>query len=237
MLQGIAMSNVLRNVFCPDSRSLFRYVGDPVNPPPRPAQQVDELGLPHDFAQSVWGMPIEMILCLAATSDLAVDEPSLSREEVQRRVNLIENKIKTWQPPALAAQALTENAILAMENLVTGEMWRQVRLELRDQTENTLGLTVSLPFFQASLIFLYQAVLHLGPLAPRIRHALAQLIALGSRVTPPLLPPQSPPTSPLPTACPATERVCCWAIAATACINEDDRTLCREGIRRAVTDR
>lgn len=125
MLQGFALNDILRCIVHPHRRTLFRYLDDPVDPPPLPSSSMSSRN-PNNFLPCVSGLPMRMVACVSATANLAYDEVSLTKEEVKRRAGLIERALKGWRAPPLTAEDAMEDAVAAMDALVTSEMWRQV---------------------------------------------------------------------------------------------------------------
>ncbi|KAM0746135.1 hypothetical protein T439DRAFT_360706 [Meredithblackwellia eburnea MCA 4105] len=150
------------------------------------------------------GLPVGLLLCLAATSNLSVDMATMDPEVVKAKAAKIEREIRSWRPAPPAGGTLeTSNSLAYLEDLRTSEMWRH-----------------------AALIHLFQSVHQLGPLAPVLRHSLAQMLSLGQRnENDPRLMGDSEDS-----LWAGSVRACPWFMAATVAIAVSDREQCKKGL-------
>lgn len=153
-LRCFAYSDVLRTVCIRRRATVFDFVGLPgFTSQPMPTQS--KTSPANEAVDTHLGLPVGLLLCLAATSNLSCEASNLSSGVVQEKAKMIESAIRHWRP--LAPNGV-EDSLSYLERLVTYEMWRQ-----------------------ACLIYLYQAVNRLGCLAQCIRGALEQFLSLAAR--------------------------------------------------------
>ncbi|KAM0751037.1 hypothetical protein T439DRAFT_325193 [Meredithblackwellia eburnea MCA 4105] len=151
MLWAFAYADVLRTVCLPRQRSLFDYVGLPGT-----AGQTPLKDLPNVYFSHI-GLPVGLLLCFAAASNLGVDSANLTFEVVRTRAVAIEEAIRSWRPAPPDLTTLLDSSTY-VDEVTTQEMWRH-----------------------AALIYLYQSVYRVGCLSKVIRTALKQILKLGSR--------------------------------------------------------
>ncbi|GAA6007982.1 hypothetical protein JCM10207_006987 [Rhodosporidiobolus poonsookiae] len=196
------------------------------------------------------GLPTQLMLCIAAIANLALDMEALPEEVTKAKADQIEAVIRSWRPAPPEMSDILEGAPY-LNKLSTAEMWRWT-----------------------SIIYLYQAVHRLGPVASVIADARSQLIAVGSQVVtpaaaaPPPPPPPSSSTTPGSAASPANppttttavtvgppvngptpgrqpyptgedlflpfHRALPWFLAGTCSFSPADRAACRKGLEACV---
>ncbi|KAK4046875.1 hypothetical protein OIV83_005771 [Microbotryomycetes sp. JL201] len=162
LLRSFAYVDTLRN-FClfNKRRCLFDLTCAPASGPDGSRR------LPKQFPTNsvkLMGLPVGLLLCLASIVNLSVDKDELLDEQlVQERSKVIETSIREWQPAdPRSDQALQLDSVRLVDDVVTQEMWRHT-----------------------ALVTLYQMVHGYGPMHPPLRESVDQIIALGSRTTPP----------------------------------------------------
>ncbi|BGP55054.1 hypothetical protein JCM8202v2_002648 [Rhodotorula sphaerocarpa] len=229
LLTVVAWSDVIRCVCSPGRRTLFTFSnlpGEPSLDSSASAVVDDVSSQPHDVTAHQ-GLPVGLLLCLAATVNLASEMDALPDEVVKVKSDGIETAVREWKPPPPDAQDLADSAGY-VEKISTFEMWRH-----------------------AVIVFLYQTVHRHGPLSKVIRDAVQQILQIGSRLLAHHLPRAGagagPAVSPaLPTACPSHDadhsvaydeylsapatRAVPWFLAGTCAVHTGDRTLCRRGL-------
>ncbi|GAA6018485.1 hypothetical protein JCM11491_007014 [Sporobolomyces phaffii] len=165
------------------------------------------------------GLPVGLLLCIAATANLSSEMEALPDEVVKFKGDAIEKAIRNWRPAPLDSG--NNDSASYIEKLATAEMWRH-----------------------ASVLFLYQAVFRHGSLSLVVRSALQQILQIGARVlnNHPIqtstiaLPPSEPGArfAPDPSyedyfnAC--STRAVPWFLAATVAVLPSDRDLCKKGL-------
>lgn len=167
------------------------------------------------------GVPVFLVLAMAATCNLAQDEGTLDPGQFLDQATALERAIEGWQAPSglfgVGGDDVVERA--------TSEMWRHVRCKFC--TSPLYSWLTSLAA-QAALINLRTSLYHLGPLHTSIRHSLKQIILQGSQqpansaslfYEAQTLPPGS-----------VTERSVPWFLAATVATEEGDRRVCRQAM-------
>lgn len=245
MLRSFAAMDVIRNVCLRGRRSLFTFThaGAPVDisitPAPAPLpiehENAEHSIFGHATFQALMGLPVGLLYCIAATSDLALDEATMTKEVFKTRTDWIEQSIRKWKPLPIDPESLGEDSIHALGTSfsLTLILLALVHSLFTDLFTPTDGYVTHEMWRWAALIHLYQTLHHLGPLSPLIRRALSQLLSLGSRTSPPLLPPiAKPPAKDLFMPTGPSERACPWFLAATVAIQTEERDLCREGLKR-----
>ncbi|GAA5977964.1 hypothetical protein JCM5350_006282 [Sporobolomyces pararoseus] len=165
------------------------------------------------------GLPVGLLLCIAATANLGAEMEALPDEVVKFKGEAIEKAIRNWRPAPLDTG--NNDSASYIEKLATAEMWRH-----------------------ACILFLYQAVFRHGPLSLVVRSALQQILQIGARVlnnhpiqTSSITLPLSEPGAryaPDPSyedyfnAC--STRAVPWFLAATVAVLPSDRDLCKKGL-------
>lgn len=166
------------------------------------------------------GVPLRILSVLAAVSRLATDEKEgMEWSEVKRRAALIEADLKGWSPRRLEPM---EDSMDQVRTVATQEMWKHVSC-CRPRLPHQLRLIALVPFHQASTIYLYQAIHHVGCLSEVLQSALAQILALG-RVA------ERPNASEEPFVSSTGSRVFPWFLASTVATTRADQEACRRGL-------
>ncbi|SGY23338.1 BQ5605_C019g08927 [Microbotryum silenes-dioicae] len=234
LLRSFAYADVLRSVCLRSHPTLFHLVGAPGMPPSEPDSSTSpdppDPIVTTEALHLLGGLPMGLMLCLGATSNLAYERPSLDPDEYERRAMLIEVAINDWIPLG----SMTDDAVRRMDDLTTHEMWRQ-----------------------ATIIYFHQTVHRAGPLAVPIRRALQQSLALGSRTVETLattcrdVPDPHIHHSAVPMgegrsqednqrrmeedlhfSSVHSHRAAPWFLAATVALTHQERSLCREALKR-----
>ncbi|GJN89920.1 hypothetical protein Rhopal_002909-T1 [Rhodotorula paludigena] len=158
LLSMYAWSDCVRTITVPKKRTLFAFTRLPGEPSvDSPGTLVDSV---TDFVSplpSLVGLPVGLMLCFAATSNLSAEMDALPDEVVKAKATAIEKAIRAWHLPTPTAHELADSAYY-METLTNSEMWRH-----------------------AAIIYLYQAVYLHGPLSKVILASLQQILQLGAR--------------------------------------------------------
>ncbi|GAA5855732.1 hypothetical protein JCM8547_001662 [Rhodosporidiobolus lusitaniae] len=193
-LRLFACIDVFRSIAQADRPTLFNL------PLPTPS---DPTPLDTSSASTSYlGLPLHLLPCLAATSNLAARAravpPTVTAEELAEEASRIENAIKKWRAISLGSEEGGEDSMAVIADLATKEMWRH-----------------------SALLHLYQAVLRLGCLASCVRHSLRQILTLGSCT--------ATPSRPVDFSAGAL-RAFPFFLAATVAITEDERKACRAGL-------
>ncbi|GAA5843728.1 hypothetical protein JCM3766R1_000526 [Sporobolomyces carnicolor] len=165
------------------------------------------------------GLPVGLLLCIAATANLSAEMEALPDEVVKYKGEAIEKAIRSWRPAPLDSG--NNDSAAYIEKLATAEMWRH-----------------------ACILFLYQAVFRHGSLSLVVRSALQQILQIGARVlnNHPIqtssisLTPSEPGARYIPdpsyedyfNAC--STRAVPWFLAATVAVLPTDRDLCKKGL-------
>ncbi|KAM0750783.1 hypothetical protein T439DRAFT_380644 [Meredithblackwellia eburnea MCA 4105] len=107
------------------------------------------------------GLPVELLLCFAAVSNLAVDKPNMDPAEFLEAASGIESSIKRWRSDPRTAGDM-EDSSGYISDLANFEMWRQT-----------------------ALIYLHQTLHQAGCLSKVLKAALAQFLQLSHSLLPP----------------------------------------------------
>lgn len=224
-LRAFAYTDVLHTVCIPRRRTLFAFAslpGDPSTPANAPSPiSSDET----DRAVEIHlGLPVGLLLCLAATSNLSAEMGAFPDEVVAAKAQAIEKAIRDWRPLAPDAAALADSTAY-IDELSTAEMWRHV---CRARSFASLLRTLTLPSIveQTSLLYLYQSVHHHGCLSLTVRSCLQQILQIGARVM--NAPKALHNADNYVSAC-ATRSVP-WFLAGTVAISQHDRDMCKKGL-------
>lgn len=115
----LALADILRAVAL-NRRTLFNYQGGSA-PYTLPAILLDGefIAGDRDFMR---GVPVHLVLCMAATCNLAQDEVTMDPGQFLGQATVIERAIETWQ----ATSALEGEEEDQLFHRATGEMWRHV---------------------------------------------------------------------------------------------------------------
>jgi hypothetical protein len=129
-LRAFAYTDVLHTVCIPRRRTLFAFTslpGDPDTPINAPSPiNTDET----DRAVEIHlGLPVGLLLCIAATSNLSAEAGAFPDEVVAVKAQAIEKTIRDWRPLAPDAAALVDSTAY-IDELSTAEMWRHVSCPL-----------------------------------------------------------------------------------------------------------
>ncbi|GAA5848874.1 hypothetical protein JCM9279_002971 [Rhodotorula babjevae] len=170
--------DVVRCITSGKRRVLFTYTCLPGEPSAADSSVlVDDVNSVVCELPVLLGLPVGLMVCAAAISNLSAERDALPDEVVKAKAAAIETAIRGWRPPALSAHDLADSAKF-LERISTGEMWRH-----------------------AVIIYLYQSVWAHGPLSHVILAALQQILHIGARVlatyepSSSMLPAPPPPTS------------------------------------------
>ncbi|GAA6007590.1 hypothetical protein JCM10207_006396 [Rhodosporidiobolus poonsookiae] len=221
ILSSFAWTDAIRTLCIPGRRTVFNFTHLPGDPDPsQPTKLITDVSTIASEVQVHLGLPVGLMLCLAAIANLSAEMDALPDEVVRVKADAIEKAVRGWRSPVPDAQDLAEGAAF-MEKLSTAEMWRW-----------------------ALIIFLYQAVHKHGSLSRVIRDSMQQILTVGST----LLSRYQPPVSSLASlnlaahtarnvygeedgyhSAPATRAVP-WFLAGTVAHLPQDRALCRKGL-------
>ncbi|GAA6057367.1 hypothetical protein JCM3770_005728 [Rhodotorula araucariae] len=159
LLSAVAWSDCVRCICVPRRRTIFAFTGLPGEPSATtPEAVVSDVSAHSNSIDAHLGLPLGLLLCVAATANLGAEIDALPDEVVRVKAAAIENATREWKPAPPNIEDLADSAWY-IDKLSTAEMWRH-----------------------AVIIFLYQAVHRHGPLSRVIRDAMQQILQLGSRV-------------------------------------------------------
>ncbi|KAI5474225.1 Zn(2)-C6 fungal-type transcription factor [Pseudohyphozyma bogoriensis] len=196
VLRLYAYIDAFRTLCLGGRRTLFDYIGVPASLAAEDASLEESAILVAPWV----GLPVHLLLAFAATSNLAVEAPSLPQEVVRNKAAEIEKTIRNWRGTVSPNSGPMRDSIAYLRLLGTQEMWRH-----------------------AALIHLYQTVLKLGCLSSLITESLHQIIGIGSEVVPGTRKVER-------LSAEACTRACPWFLAATVAVTKEDRDACREGL-------
>ncbi|TNY23010.1 hypothetical protein DMC30DRAFT_87484 [Rhodotorula diobovata] len=239
LLSAVAWSDCVRCICVPRRRTIFAFSGLPGEPSATtPEAVVSDVSSHSNSIDAHLGLPLGLLLCVAATANLSAEMDALPDEVVRVKAAAIENAIREWKPAPPNIEDLADSAWY-IDKLSTAEMWRH-----------------------AVVIFLYQAVHRHGPLSRVVREAMQQILQLGSRMLQqyrapagsvpagpgsfaaapgpaPLAASDASTSAPAAPALPGDDdeylsapsmRAVPWFLAGTCALLPSDRALCRRGI-------
>lgn len=224
-LRAFAYTDVLHTICIPRRRTLFAFASLPGDPATPSDVSTPNTGDEADRAVEIHlGLPVGLLLCLAAISNLSAEMGSFPEEVVALKAQAIEKTIRDWRPLAPDAAALADSAAY-IDELSTAEMWRHVSSCFVRSEPPPAPLT-SARSPQTALLYLYQAVHQHGCLSVVVRACLQQILQIGARVM------NAP--SPLHSAdqfiAACATRSVPWFLAGTVAIMPNDREMCRKGL-------
>lgn len=144
LLTVVAWSDCIRCICIPRRRTLFAFSnlpGEPAHNSSSSAVVDDVTSQPYDV-NAHQGLPVGLMLCVAATANLACEMDALPDEVVRVKAQGIENAVREWKPPPPDAQDLADSAGY-VEKVSTSEMWRHVRPSSWTLTEREKVLTLA----------------------------------------------------------------------------------------------
>ncbi|KAK4703559.1 hypothetical protein P7C70_g2654, partial [Phenoliferia sp. Uapishka_3] len=193
-LWAFAYADVLRTVCLPRRKCLFDFAGLPGSPRSEATKSLSDQNFSH------FGLPVGLLVCFAAISNLSCDSTTMSPEMVRSKALSIEEAIRDWRPALPDIGSLLDSSAY-VDATTTQEMWRQ-----------------------ACLIYLYQSVYHVGCLNLVIQSALRQILRLGARQI------VQPADDVSGSVYARSVRGCPWFLAASVAILPDDREHCRQAL-------
>lgn len=125
LLRCFACVDVVRCLALGGRKTLFDFTGAPGATPKVDSGPQDPSELSSGMMSAVLGMPVGIVLSMAATCNLAVDEGTMDKETFLRQAREIERSIKEWRPVPISPEQ-AEDSIRVMDAFVTHEMWRHV---------------------------------------------------------------------------------------------------------------
>ncbi|GAA5911593.1 hypothetical protein JCM8208_005685 [Rhodotorula glutinis] len=159
LLSAVAWSDCVRCICIPRRRTIFAFSGLPGEPSATtPEAVVSDVSSHSNSIDAHLGLPLGLLLCVAATANLGAEMDALPDEVVRVKAAAIENAIREWKPAPPNIEDLADSAWY-IDKLSSAEMWRH-----------------------AIIVFLYQVVHRHGPLSRIIREAMQQILQLGSRM-------------------------------------------------------
>ncbi|KAK4702734.1 hypothetical protein P7C70_g3485, partial [Phenoliferia sp. Uapishka_3] len=157
-LRCFAYTEILSHV-CSRRRTIFKIANLPDEDTGRSGERPPPSGDPR--LETHLGLPVGLLLCFAATSNLSLEMDTLDPTAVEVRTRRIESAIREWQPRRTPGGALEgSDSISHLEELRIFEIWRH-----------------------AALLHLFQSVQKLGPHNTLIRFSLSQILMLVERKT------------------------------------------------------
>lgn len=140
-LRCFAYAEVLGAVYTKGRRTIFdiAHLPDADDDAPTPG------ALPSGDArfETHLGLPVGILLCLAAVSNLSVQLDSLESDVVERRRDMIEAAIRQWRPSRIPGGEGSDS-VSFLEEVRISEIWRQVRTCIRS-TRTSLTCVVARP--------------------------------------------------------------------------------------------
>lgn len=125
-LRAFAYTDVLHTICIPRRRTLFAFTSLPGDSATPTDVSTPNTGDDTDRAVEIHlGLPVGLLLCLAAISNLSAEMAAFPEEVVALKAHAIEKTIRDWRPLAPDAAALADS-ISYLDNLATCEMWRYV---------------------------------------------------------------------------------------------------------------
>lgn len=128
LLTAIACTDCLRCISIPGRRTIFSFPdlpGDPSNG--TPSAVVSDVSAHKLNVDTHLGLPVGLLLCVAATTNLSCDMEALPDELVRVKADAIEAAIRGWRPPPPSPHELAD-PVSFHDKASTAEMWRYVRL-------------------------------------------------------------------------------------------------------------
>ncbi|GAA5872304.1 hypothetical protein JCM1840_004121 [Sporobolomyces johnsonii] len=222
LLSTFAWTDAVRCICIPGRRTVFTFPNLPGDPSPTsPGTVLTDMSSPSSDIQVHLGLPVGLMLCIAAVANLGCEMDALPDEVVKVKAEAIEKAVRGWRPPVPDAQELADGTTF-VEKVSTAEMWRH-----------------------AIIIFLYQTVHKHACLSRVMRDAMQQILQIGSRMLRAYRPSScsiaaspaatglAPSKPPAPQedylSVPATRAVP-WFLAGTVATLAQDRTLCKRGL-------
>ena len=125
LLRCFACIDVVRCMSLGGRRTLFEFIGAPGATPTAETGSKDPSEMTSEVLSAVMGLPVGIVIAMAGTCNLAMDEGTMEKDIFERKAREIEKSIKEWRPvPITPEQA--EDSIRVMDAFVTHEMWRHV---------------------------------------------------------------------------------------------------------------
>ncbi|CEQ43216.1 SPOSA6832_05123 [Sporobolomyces salmonicolor] len=222
LLSTFAWTDAVRCICIPGRRTVFTFSNMPGDPSPTsPGTVLTDVSSSASDIQVHLGLPVGLMLCIAAIANFAFEMDALPEEVVKVKAEAIEKAVRGWRPPVPDVQELADGTTF-VEKVSTAEMWRH-----------------------AIIIFLYQTVHGHACLSRVMREAMQQILQLGSRmltayrssvcsiVASPSLTGLESSKPPAPQedylSVPATRAVP-WFLAGTVATLPQDRALCKRGL-------
>ncbi|GAA6035870.1 hypothetical protein JCM8097_005747 [Rhodosporidiobolus ruineniae] len=237
LLATFAWTDTIRCLCIPGRRTVFTFPSLPGDPSPdSPNTLITDVSSVASDLPAHLGLPVGLMLCIAATTNLAAEMDALPDEVIKVKADAIEKATRGWRPPPPDSHDLADGAAY-VEKLSTVEMWRH-----------------------AIVIFLYQVVHKHGSLSRTVSEARQQILTIGAG----LLQKQvasaaaaaSAPGSTAPGAaaasaaaaaslpflaphparekrdylCPPADRAVPWYLAGTVAHSPPERALCKRGL-------
>ncbi|GAA5857992.1 hypothetical protein JCM8547_006654 [Rhodosporidiobolus lusitaniae] len=175
------------------------------------------------------GIPVVLMLCMAAIAELDMDrkEGKVGEEEVREKAGRIEGVLREWKPDPPTGHEV-EDLGKYFEEVQTQEMWRQ-----------------------AIIIYLYQSIHHHSPVSRVLISCMQAILKIGVPLLDSYIPPSSALAADTPTSVfcsngdPTVDEVTAWSekyygppaarsgpffLAGTVALHPHDRALCRRGV-------
>ncbi|BGP15471.1 hypothetical protein JCM10213v2_003450 [Rhodosporidiobolus nylandii] len=215
LLSTFGWTDCVRCLCIPGRRTIFTYSNLPGEPHPESPNLLltDVSSVPSDV-QVHLGLPVGLMLCIAATANLSTEMEALPDELVRFKADAIEKAIRGWRQPIADPSELADGAAF-MEKLSTAEMWRH-----------------------AIIIFLYQVVHKHGSLSKALRDAMSQILTIGGGLLT-RHPASSTSSSSSSTTLPqpkddylsaSANRAVPFFLAGTVASSAQDRAVCKKGL-------
>ncbi|GAA5866706.1 hypothetical protein JCM8547_002731 [Rhodosporidiobolus lusitaniae] len=225
LLSTFAWTDCIRCICIPGRRTVFTYSHLPGDPNPEATSTlISDVSAQQSDLSVHLGLPVGLMLCISATTNLAAEAEALPDEVVRVKAAAIEKAARGWRPPPPDPQDLADGAAY-LEKLSSAEMWRH-----------------------AIIIFLYQVVHKHGSLSKVIREAKQQIVSIGSGLLsrqsqtaphPPFTSSSTSTNNAGATSSSSTkdeylntsaDRAVPWFLAGTVATLPTDRVLCKKGL-------
>lgn len=127
LLSAVAWSDCVRCICIPRRRTIFAFSGLPGEPSATtPEAVVSDVSSHSNSIDAHLGLPLGLLLCVAATANLGAEMDALPDEVVRVKAAAIENAIREWKPAPPNIEDLADSAWY-IDKLSSAEMWRHVR--------------------------------------------------------------------------------------------------------------
>lgn len=121
-LRELVYASVFHTITFRNRLTVFDLSAAPVLEPP----SVSPEPVTSDALRVRLGLPVELLLCLAAIANLAAQKPAMDVSQFREESDAIEVAIKRWRSEPVGGEVIDSAAYIS--DLATFEIWRQVSL-------------------------------------------------------------------------------------------------------------